>query len=122
MGVVGATGGREISRRMVSDRASQRALFAVSPLLFAASAAATILWSSSMSGWARYARRLDDVDGVDANVRTDVARRRGVFPPTVPEEDLYVTSGHDAQQRFGDRTWEIALAGTLLLWAAQPTP
>jgi len=36
MGVVGATGEREISRRMVSERASQRAFFGVSALLFAA--------------------------------------------------------------------------------------
>src|SRR5262249_9537796 len=37
------------SRRMVSERVSQRALFGVSALLFAASAAATILWCTSMS-------------------------------------------------------------------------
>src|ERR1700736_5536321 len=47
--VVGATGGREISRRMVSERASQRAFFGVSALLFAASAAVTIVWCASMS-------------------------------------------------------------------------
>src|SRR6266853_428005 len=47
--VVGATGGREISRRMVSERASQRAFFGVSALLFAASAAVTIAWCASMS-------------------------------------------------------------------------
>jgi predicted metal-binding membrane protein len=34
---------------MVSDRASERALFGVSALLFAASAAVTILWCASMS-------------------------------------------------------------------------
>jgi uncharacterized protein DUF899 len=34
-------GGREISRRMVSERASQRAFFGVAALLFAASAAVT---------------------------------------------------------------------------------
>src|SRR5271167_628794 len=39
----------EISRRMVSERASQRAFFGVSALVFAASAAVTIVWSSSMS-------------------------------------------------------------------------
>src|SRR5438477_9566784 len=33
------------------------------------------------------ARRLDDVDGVDANARTDVARRRGVFPWHVGRDD-----------------------------------
>ncbi len=49
MGVVGATGGREISRRMVSERASQRAFFGVSALLFGASAAVTIFWCASMS-------------------------------------------------------------------------
>src|SRR2546425_5636182 len=30
------------------------------------------------------ARRLDDVDGVDADARTDVARRRGVGPSHEP--------------------------------------
>ena len=49
MGFVGATGGREISQRMVSERASQRAFFGVSALLFAASAAVTIVWCASMS-------------------------------------------------------------------------
>jgi hypothetical protein len=49
VGVVGATGGREISRRMVSERASQRAFFGVSALLFAASAAMTIVRCASMS-------------------------------------------------------------------------
>jgi Predicted metal-binding integral membrane protein (DUF2182) len=40
--------GREISRRMASERASQRAFVGVSALLFAASAAATIVWCASM--------------------------------------------------------------------------
>jgi hypothetical protein len=39
--VVGATEGREISRHVVCERASQRAFFGVSALLFAASAAVT---------------------------------------------------------------------------------
>ena len=42
MGIVGVTGGREISRRMASDRASQEAFLGVSALLFAASTAVTI--------------------------------------------------------------------------------
>ena len=41
--------GTEISRHMVSERASQRAFFGVSALLFAASAAVTIVWCASMS-------------------------------------------------------------------------
>ena len=49
MRIDGATGGREISRRIVSERASQRAFFGVSTLLFAASAAETIVWCASMS-------------------------------------------------------------------------
>ncbi|MFP3567073.1 DUF2182 domain-containing protein [Paraburkholderia sp. SIMBA_030] len=49
MGDVSATGGREISRNGVSQRVSQRAFFGVSALLFAASAAATIVWCASMS-------------------------------------------------------------------------
>src|SRR5258706_6195539 len=40
---------REISTAMVSEQASQRAFFGVSALLFAASAAVTILWCASMS-------------------------------------------------------------------------
>jgi hypothetical protein len=46
--VVGATRGRETSRSIVSERASQRAFFGVSALLFAASAAVTIVWCASM--------------------------------------------------------------------------
>src|SRR5438067_8299750 len=38
------------------------------------------------------ARRLDDVDGVDADARTDVARRRGVVPRHVGRDD----AGDDA--------------------------
>ena len=38
-----------MSQSMVSDRASQRAFFGVSALLFAASAAVTIVWCASMS-------------------------------------------------------------------------
>src|SRR5207247_816221 len=40
------------SRRMSSERASQQAFFGVSALLFAASAAATIVWCASMSAMA----------------------------------------------------------------------
>jgi len=40
--VVGPMGGREISQRMVSERASRRAFFGVSALLFVSSAAVTI--------------------------------------------------------------------------------
>jgi predicted metal-binding membrane protein len=49
MGVVGATRRREISARMLSARASERAFFGVSALLFAASAAVTVVWCESMS-------------------------------------------------------------------------
>jgi predicted metal-binding membrane protein len=49
MGVVAAIGRREILRRLVTERASQRAFFGVSALLFAASTAVTILWCASMS-------------------------------------------------------------------------
>jgi predicted metal-binding membrane protein len=47
--VVGATGERAISRRIVSERVSQYAFFGVSALLFVASAAVTIVWCASMS-------------------------------------------------------------------------
>jgi hypothetical protein len=53
---------------MVSERASQRAVFGVSLLLFAASAAVTIV--SGAPPYRRWAR--------DADARTDAARRRGV--------------------------------------------
>src|SRR5260221_3127253 len=49
MGVVGATVGRESSRRMPSERVSQQAFLGVSALLFAASTAVTIAWCASMS-------------------------------------------------------------------------
>ena len=49
MDAMGATAGRDISRRMVTERASQRAFFGISALLFAASAAVTVVWCSSMS-------------------------------------------------------------------------
>src|SRR5215472_6735643 len=45
----GVTAGLEISRRMASDRASTHAFLGVSGLLFAASAAVTIVWCASMS-------------------------------------------------------------------------
>src|SRR3989475_1383501 len=48
-GCRGATAGLEISRRMASDRASQQTFFGVSALLFAISAAVTIVWCASMS-------------------------------------------------------------------------
>jgi predicted metal-binding membrane protein len=47
-----ATWGREISRRIVSARASERIFFVVSSLVFAASAAVTIIWCASMSAMA----------------------------------------------------------------------
>jgi predicted metal-binding membrane protein len=49
VGVVGATAGGDISRRISSDRASQRVFLGVSALIFAASAAVTIVWCASMS-------------------------------------------------------------------------
>jgi predicted metal-binding membrane protein len=49
MGVVGAIGGIGDPRRMDSERASQQGFFGVSALLFAASAAVTIVWCASMS-------------------------------------------------------------------------
>ena len=48
MGIVGANGEREVPG-MASQRASQRAFFGVSALLFAASATVTIVWCASMS-------------------------------------------------------------------------
>src|SRR6266545_2292074 len=45
--------GREISSRMASGRASHQAFFGVSALLFAASAALTVVWCASMSATGR---------------------------------------------------------------------
>ena len=58
-------------------------------LLFAASAAATVCVVRVDVGDGRDAdaRRLDDVDGVDADVRTDMARRRDVVPRHVGRDD-----------------------------------
>jgi hypothetical protein len=73
---------------MVSERPSQQLFFGVSALLFAASAALTIAWCASMSAMGDAdARRLNDVDGVDADARTDLAGRRGVIPPHVGSDD-----------------------------------
>src|SRR5438128_2480395 len=44
-----ATGGPNTSRRMVTQRASPRGFIVVSAVLFAASAAITIVWCDSMS-------------------------------------------------------------------------
>ncbi|MDB4911869.1 MAG: Membrane protein [Gemmatimonadetes bacterium] len=49
MSVIWTTEGREVSPRIVAERASRRAFLAVSALLFAASVAATIVWCTSMS-------------------------------------------------------------------------
>ena len=49
MGTAGETAGPGISPRITSDRASERAFLRVSALLFAASAAVTIVWCTSMS-------------------------------------------------------------------------
>jgi len=66
---------------MVSERASQRAFFGVSALLFAASAAVTILWCASMSAMGRCpCPAAGRCRCVDADARTDVARHRGVVP------------------------------------------
>ena len=49
MSVIDASGGREASLRMSSERDSQQAFFVVVALLFAASSAVTVLWCESMS-------------------------------------------------------------------------
>ena len=49
MGIIGAIGGREISRPPTSERAFRQAFFGASALLFTASATVTIVWCTSMS-------------------------------------------------------------------------
>ena len=51
------------------------------------------------------ARRLDDVDGVDADARTDVARRRGVVPRHVGRDD-----GGDDAAILGPMLWRYRQA------------
>lgn len=46
--MINATGRPELSRRMVSEQNSERAFFGIAALLFAASAAVTIVWCTSM--------------------------------------------------------------------------
>ncbi len=75
---------------MASERASQQAFFGVSALLFAASAAVTIVWCASMSvgdGRDAEARRLDDVEGVRGKGVSDRAssRARMTHPHRAPE-------------------------------------
>ena len=74
---------------MASDRASEQAFFGVSALLFAASAALTIVWCASMSamggmpmpgGWTMSMAWMR-MPG------PDVARRRGVVPRHVGRDD-----------------------------------
>jgi predicted metal-binding membrane protein len=49
MDFIAAIEEREISRRMLSEQASERAFFAISALIFFVSAAVTIVWCGSMS-------------------------------------------------------------------------
>ena len=49
MSVIDASGGREVLRRILSQRDSQQAFFVVAALLFAASSAVTVVWCESMS-------------------------------------------------------------------------
>src|ERR1700736_4295357 len=49
MSMIVAIGERAVSRRMLSEQASERAFFAISALLFFVSAAITIIWCGSMS-------------------------------------------------------------------------
>jgi hypothetical protein len=74
---------------MASDRVSQQAFFGVSALLFAASTVVTIVACASISANGRNAdaRRLEDVNGVDADARTHVARRHRFVPWHVGRDD-----------------------------------
>jgi hypothetical protein len=63
---------------------AQHAFGGITTLVFAASAAVTIVWSMSMSAMGDDdARRLDDVDGVDADARANVGGRRYVLSHVV---------------------------------------
>jgi len=70
------------SRCMALDRATEGAFLGISALLFAVSRSAdsALVHVHVGDGRDADARRLDDVDGVDADARTDVACRRGVVP------------------------------------------
>ena len=86
--VVAATAGLEISRRMASDRPSEAAFLAsLRCSLLRARPDDRLVHIHVGDGRDADARRLDDVDGVDADARTDVARRRGVVPRHVGRDD-----------------------------------
>ena len=76
-------------RDMSLHAGSRHSLFGVSALVFAASAVADDRLVRVHVGDVRHAdaRRLDDVDGVDADAGPDVARRRGVVPRHVDGDD-----------------------------------
>ena len=71
----------------VSERTPRLVFFGVSALLFADSAAVTIVWSASHVGdeLGPHARQLND--DVNADARADVARRRRVVPRDVGRDD-----------------------------------
>ena len=80
---------RDIDARLSGERASRRALFGVSALLFLAERGGDDRLAHVDVGDGRDADagRLDDVDGVGAELRADVARRRGVVPRHVDGDD-----------------------------------
>ena len=87
--IVGATGRGEISRRMISERASAASLLRRlgAALRRQRGGDDRLVRVHVGDGRDADARRLDDVDGVDADARTDVARRRGVVPRHVGRDD-----------------------------------
>ena len=136
---------RGISQRMVSERASQRAFFGVSALLFAASVAATIVWCGSMpamggmpmpGGWTMsmawmrmprqtwsVPRRLSsDVDGDDGRDDAAIPGTHAVALPPGRWQDRRDAPGsaHRAGGRGVlpgvDRIWNGRLSGWASHW------
>src|SRR2546427_85864 len=88
-GCRGAAAGLEISRRMASERASQQNVFwrLSAALHCQRSGNGRLVRVHVGDGRDADARWLDDVDGVDADARADVARRRVVVPWHVGRDD-----------------------------------
>jgi len=69
MNFIAAIGEQPVSRDMPSEPASGRAFFVISALLFAVSARGDdrLVWLHVLNGRHADARRLDDVNGLDAD-------------------------------------------------------
>src|ERR1700675_3166749 len=86
-GCFGATAGPEISRARLPSELPCRRFLASQPALRCQRGGNELVRVHVGDVRDADARRLDDVDGVDADARTDVDRRRGVVPWHVGRDD-----------------------------------